>query len=114
VVTPVDGGDQCRIMVCSAEVQYMGYKVTVLLNPKETHEFMVSDPSNIKTEKVDTAGNIVMNGDWVDDPGYIDVTSETSTLRLLIYDFVEAGGRQYALGSVYNGDTEIGEVALVR
>ena len=114
VVTAVDGGDQCRIMVCSAEVQYMGYKVTVLLNPKETHEFMVSDPSNIKTEKVDTAGNIVMNGDWVDDPGYIDVTSETSTLRLLIYDFVEAGGRQYALGSVYNGDTEIGEVALVR
>ena len=114
VVTAVDGGDQCRIMVCHAEVQYMGYKVTVLLNPKETHEFMVSDPSNIKTEKLDTAGNIVMNGDWVDDPGYIDVTSETSTLRLLIYDFVEAGGRQYALGSVYNGDTEIGEVALVR
>ena len=114
VVTPVNGEDQCRIMVCSAEVQYMGYKVTVLLNPKETHEFMVSDPSNIKTEKVETAGNIVMNGDWVDDPGYIDVTSETSALNLLIYDFVEAGGRQYALGSVYNGDTEIGEVALVR
>ena len=113
-VTAVDGGDQCRILVCNAEVQYMGYKVTVLLNPKETHEFMVSDPSNIKTEKVDTAGNIVLNGDWVDDPGYIDVTSETSAMNLLIYDFVEAGGRQYALGSVYNGSTEIGEIALVR
>lgn len=114
VVTPVNGEDQCRIMVCSAEVQYMGYKVTVLLSPKETYEFMVSDPGNIKTEKMDTAGNIVMNGDWDDDPGYMDVTSETSTLRLLIYDFVEVGGRQYALGSVYNGDTEIGEAALIR
>ena len=114
VVTPVEGEDQCRIMVCKAEVQYMGYKVTILLNPKETHEFMVSDPGNIKTEKLDIAGNIIMEGDWDDDPGYIDVTSVTSELNLMIYDFVEAGGRQYALGSVYNGETEIGEVALIR
>ncbi len=114
VVTPVGGEDQCRIMVCKAEVQYMGYKVTILLNPRETHEFMVSDPGNIKTEKLDIAGNIVMEGDWDDDPGYIDVTSVTSELNMMIYDFVEAGGRQYALGSVYNGETEIGEVALMR
>ncbi len=114
VVTPVNGEDQCRIMVCNAEVQYVGYKVTLLLNPTETHEFMLSDPGNITTEKLSTTGNIVLNGDWDDDPGYMDVTSETSAMNLVIYDFVEAGSVQYALGVVYNGETEIGEVALVR
>ena len=92
----------------------MGYKLTVLLNPTETHEFMVNDPANIKTEKLSTAGNIVMKGDWDEEIGYMDVTSETSALNLVIYDFVEAGGMQYALGSVYNGETEIGEVAMIR
>ena len=113
-MTPVDGEDQCRIMICNAEVQYMGYKVTLLLNPTETHEFMLSDPKNIKTEKLNTAGNIVLNGDWDDDPGYMDVTSETSAMNLVIYDFAEADGVQYAQGIVFNGETEIGEVALVR
>ena len=114
VVTPVNGEDQCRIMVCDAEVQYMGYKVTVLLHPTETHEFMVSDPANIESKKLNVQDNIVMNGDWDDDPGYFDVTSETSSLNMMVYDFVEAGGVQYALGTVYNGETEIGEVAMVR
>ncbi|MBQ7175313.1 MAG: hypothetical protein IJR62_07630 [Lachnospiraceae bacterium] len=114
VVTPVDGEDQCRIMVCDAEVQYMGYKVTVLLHPTETHEFMVSDPGSIESKKLNVPDNIVMNGDWDDDPGYFDVTSETSSLNMMVYDFVEAGGMQYALGTVYNGEKEIGEVAMVR
>ena len=114
VVTPVNGEDQCRMAVCEAEVQYMGYKVTLLLDTKEQYQFMVSDPGNIETLDASGAGTIVLNGDWNDEIGYFDAASSQTALNVVIYDFVEAGGIQYALGSVFNGDTEIGEIAMCR
>ncbi|MBO5504367.1 MAG: hypothetical protein J5969_07820 [Lachnospiraceae bacterium] len=114
VVTAVSGGDQCRIMVGRGEIEYMGYKVTALLHPKEMHSFMVSDPDNMETEIIDKPANIVMNGDWIEDAGAFDVASESSGLRLVMYDFAEKDGIQYAYGSVFNQDTEIGEAAFFR
>ena len=114
VVTPVNGEDQCRIAVFEGEVQYMGYKVTLLLDTKEQYQFMVSDPGNIETLDASGGGTIVLNGDWNDEIGYFDAASSQTALNVVIYDFVEAGGIQYALGSVFNGDTEIGEIAMCR
>ncbi|MBQ8933566.1 MAG: hypothetical protein IJ061_04705 [Lachnospiraceae bacterium] len=114
VVTPVNGEDQCRIAVFEAEVQYMGYKVTLLLNTKEQYQFMVSDPDNIETLDASGGGTIVMEGDWNDEIGYFDAASSQTALNVTVYDFVEAGGVEYALGSVFNGDREIGEIAMCR
>lgn len=114
VVTPVDGEDQCRMMVGDVEVQYMGYKVTLLVTPRERYEFMVSAPDNIKTlETVPDASAMVMEGDWNEEIGEIDAETEGG-LRVVIIDFVEAGGVSYALGSVYNRDKAIGEIAMFR
>ena len=75
---------------------------------------MVSDPGNIETLDASGGGTIVMEGDWNDEIGYFDAASSQTALNVTVYDFVEAGGIQYALGSVFNGDTEIGEIAMCR
>ena len=114
VVSEVNGVEQCRLLVCEAEVQYMGFKVTLLLDTKERYEFPVSDPDSIQALETPAAAAVVLKGDWNPDYGTIDVSSEQTSLNMYLYDFVEAGGVQYALGSVFNGDTEIGEIAMSR
>lgn len=114
VVSEVNGVEQCRLLVCEAEVQYMGFKVTLLLDTKERYEFPVSDPDSIQALETPAAAAVVLKGDWNPDYGSFDVSSEQTSLNMYLYDFVEAGGVQYALGSVFNGDTEIGEIAMSR
>jgi len=114
VVSEVNGVEQCRLLVCEAEVQYMGFKVTLLLDTKERYEFPVSDPDSIQALETPAAAAVVLKGDWNPDYGSFDVNSEQTSLNMYLYDFVEAGGVQYALGSVFNGDTEIGEIAMSR
>ena len=114
VMTPIDGKDQYRLMLSDAEVQYMGNKVTILMHIKGRYEYFADDPDNI--ESLETADGVVStyNGDWNDGPGYIDVASKNSSLALQIREFVDLSGVQYAIGSVYNGKNEIGEIAMVR
>ena len=114
VVSEVDGEDQCRIVVADTTVDYMGYKIDVSMEVKERYSFPVSDPGSI--EKLETSPGVVMQmkGDWDDDPGIMDIESLSSDLRYKIGKFVEKDGTQYALGTVYNGSREIGEVALFR
>ena len=114
VVTPKEEGDQCRMLVGDVEVQYMGYKVTVLMTPRERYEFMVNNPEDMITlETKQDIGAMVMEGDWNDEAGYIDAETEGG-LGVVIYDFVEAGGVRYAMGKVFNSDNEIGEIAMFR
>ena len=114
VVTPKDGSAQCRMLVGDVEVQYMGYKVTVLVTPRERYEFMLNNPGGMTTlETKQGIDPMVMNGDWNSEYTYIDAETEGG-LGVIIYDFVEAGGVQYAMGKVYNGETEIGEIAMFR
>ena len=114
VVTPKEEGDQCRMLVGDVEVQYMGYKVTVLMTPRERYEFMVNNPEDMITlETKQDIGAMVMEGDWNDEVGYIDAETEGG-LGVVIYDFVEAGGVEYAMGKVFNSDNEIGEIAMFR
>lgn len=114
VVSEVDGEDQCRIVVADTTVDYMGYKIDVSMDVQERYSFPVKDPGSM--EKLDTTPGTVMKfkGDWDDGPGSMDVESLNSDLRLVIENFKENDGRQYALGSVYNGRAEIGEAALFR
>ena len=102
------------MLVGDVEVQYMGYKVTVLMTPRERYEFMVNNPEDMITlETKQDIGAMVMEGDWNDEAGYIDAETEGG-LGVVIYDFVEAGGVRYAMGKVFNSDNEIGEIAMFR
>ncbi|SFG06630.1 hypothetical protein [Oribacterium sp. WCC10] len=114
VVTPVNGQDQCRIVVSDADVQYMGYKVTLLMDVRERYQFMVSESKDMETLETADGITMVFNGDWIDDYGCIDVISANSDLHLQIYDYVEVSGKQYAMGTVLNGTRAIGEVAMIR
>ncbi|MBQ7535398.1 MAG: zinc ribbon domain-containing protein [Stomatobaculum sp.] len=114
VVTKKNGVDDCRISISDAEVQYMGYKVTLVQHIREMYEFPAADPGSM--EKLDNAPGAALKweGDWDDGPGYIEVGSSQTSLNVILRDFVEAGGKQYALGSVYNGKTEIGDIVMIR
>ncbi|MCR5371585.1 MAG: zinc-ribbon domain-containing protein [Clostridium sp.] len=114
VVTPVDGRDQCRMMLSDAEVEYMGYKVTLKLHVKNRYQYMVDDPDSI--EELEESGDVtvVLDGDWDEEMTSIDVASPQSGLNCRIYDFVEVSGVEYGLGKVYNENTEIGDIALIR
>lgn len=114
VVSEVNGENQCRIVVCDTTVDYMGYKLDVSMEVKESYSFPVSDPGSIEKLETNTGTVMRMKGDWDDAPGIMDIESLNSDLRYVIDIFKEKDGRQYALGTVYNGSTEIGEVALFR
>ena len=109
-----DGEDIYRLMLFDAEIQYTGYKVTVLLHVKERYECPVDDRNSLTA--VETKDGIVMtfNGDWNEETDTIEAESINSTLALQIHDDVEAEGVQYALGTVMNENTAIGEIAFVR
>lgn len=114
VVTTVDGTDRCRLMLSDAEIQYMGYKVTVLMHMKGSYEYPIYDPGSV--EALETADGPIsaFGGDWNEDSGMIDVFSESSAMALQLRAFVDSGGVQYAIGSVYRDDREIGEIVMVR
>ena len=110
----LDGADIYRLVLSDAEIQYMGYKVTVLLHAKERYECPVNDRNTLTT--LETKDGIVMtfDGDWNEETAVIDAQSINSTLVVRIHDYVETEGVQYALGTVMDGNAAIGEIVFVR
>ncbi len=110
----VTTADPNRLMLSDAEIQYMGYKVTVLMHVRGLYEHPAGDRGSVR--QVEGGGGVTSTyeGDWDDGPGYIEATSVNSALGIQLRDFVKAGGKEYAFGSVYNEGREIGEIAMVR
>ena len=110
----VTTADPNRLMLSDAEIQYMGYKVTVLMHVRGLYEHPAGDRGSVR--QVEGGGGVTSTyeGDWDDGPGYIEATSVNSALGIQLRDFVKAGGKEYAFGSVYNDGREIGEIAMVR
>ena len=98
----------------NAEVQYMGYKVTLIVHVKERYEFPVEHPEEIKKLETAEGVDMILEGDWNPEFGGMEVASGQSTLNMKIYDYVEAGKSQYAWGTLGDGDTDIGEVVMIR
>ena len=114
VQTPVDGVEQCRILLSKLEIQYMGFKVTTLLDVKKRYSYPAANPAAI--EEVPTEDGIILTyeGDWNDSLGSIEVSSLNTSLCLDLTHFAEKDGTQYAWGTVYDGEYPIGEILLVR
>jgi len=110
----VNGVIQRRYVVGNAEVQYMGYKVTLIVHVKERYEFPVEHPEEIKKLETAEGVDMILEGDWNPEFGGMEVASGQSTLNMKIYDYVEAGKSQYAWGTLGDGDTDIGEVVMIR
>lgn len=113
VVTAEEGTNQCRILLCDAELQYMGYKLTLPMEVVRRYQFPVNAPDSIRVLE---SGADAMNltGDWVEDSGSMEVGSAESGFDFLMNDFVEADGRQYARGAVYSRGSEVGEIIMIR
>ena len=110
----VNGVIQRRYVVGDAEVQYMGYKVTLIVHVKERYEFPVERPEEIKELETAEGVDMILEGDWNPEFGGMEVASGQSTLNMKIYDYVEAGKSQYAWGTLGDGGTDIGEVVMIR
>ena len=109
-----EGTDIYRLMLSEADIQYMGYKVTVLLHVKARYECPVSDRNSLT--ELETGDDVVLtfSGDWNEDTNAIEADSINSSLAVQIHSYAEADGVQYALGTVLNEGTAIGEIAFVR
>ncbi|WP_022767435.1 zinc ribbon domain-containing protein [Butyrivibrio sp. NC2007] len=111
--TPVDGKEMCRIVISDADVQYMGYKLTVLLNTKARYQY--PGDARDQMELLDNSQvTMTFEGDWDEEQTSMDVYSLNSDLNCKINKFVSKNGFDYAIGPVYNGDTEIGKVMMIR
>ena len=109
-----DSQDQGRIMISDTDVQYMGYKLTLLFHVKGRYEYPLSSPGDMKYLGASEDVTITMVGDWDEERASMDVCSETSDLNCKINMFREKDGFEYAYGTVLNGDEEIGQVIMVR
>lgn len=111
--TPVDGKEMCRIVISDADVQYMGYKLTVLLNTKARYQYPGDARDHM--ELLDNSQvTMTFEGDWDEERTSMDVYSVNSDLNCKINKFVSKNGFDYAIGPVYNGDIEIGQVMMIR
>ena len=111
--TPVDGKEMCRIVISDADVQYMGYKLTVLLNTKARYQY--PGDARDQMELLDNSQvTMTFEGDWDEEQTSMDVYSLNSDLNCRINKFVSKNGYDYAIGPVYNGDKEIGQVMMIR
>ena len=110
----VDGADWVRYMLTDAEIQYMGFKITMLFRVYERYEYPANDPSHHESIPLKDGIVLTFQGDWNPDTSVIDAASVNSSLALQLRNFAQADGIQYALGSLYDGDKEIGYIAMVR
>ena len=111
--THVDGNEMCRIVISDADVQYMGYKLTVLFNTKARYQY--PGDARDQMELLDNSQvTMTLEGDWDEERTSMDVYSVNSDLNCKINKFVSKNGFDYALGTVYNGDYEIGQVTMIR
>lgn len=111
--TKSDDNEVCRIVISDADVQYMGYKVTLLMHTKARYQY--PGDARDQMELIDnTQVTMTLEGDWDEERTSMDVYSVNSDLNCKINIFVSKNGFDYALGTVYNGDTEIGQVTMIR
>ena len=110
----VDDADWVRYILTDAEIQYMGFKVTMLFRVYDRYEYPANDPLSHESVPVKEGVTLTFQGDWNPETAVIDVESLNSSLVLRIRNFAEADGVQYGLGSICDGDIEIGHIALVR
>ena len=102
-----------RMVLSDTDVQYMGYKLTVLFHTKARYE--KTDSSGDDLDLVDnTQATMTLEGDWDEERTSMDVYSANSDLNCKINRFVSKNGFDYAIGPVYNGDIEIGKVVMIR
>lgn len=102
-----------RMVLSDTDVQYMGYKLTVLFYTKARYE--KTDSSGDDLDLVDnTQATMTLEGDWDEERTSMDVYSANSDLNCKINRFVSKNGFDYAIGPVYNGDIEIGKVVMIR
>ena len=102
-----------RMVLSDADVQYMGYKLTVLFHTKARYE--KNDSSGDDLDLVDNSTvTMTLEGDWDEERTSMDVYSVNSDLNCKINRFVTVNGFDYAIGPVLNGDIEIGKVVMIR
>ena len=103
-----------KIVLSDTDVQYMGYKLTLLFNVKSRYEAPVDDPDNRTLVSQDQGAVITMNGDWNEEVTSMDIVSDSSELGCEINKFMTKDGYDYAFGVVYNGTVPIGDVIMIR
>ena len=102
-----------RIVISDTDVQYMGYKVTLLFYTKSLYEHPENARENMQLID-NTKATMTMEGDWDEERTSMDVGSVNSELNCKINIFVTKNGFDYALGTVYNENDEIGQVVMIR
>lgn len=114
VTSEVSEGEQTRILLTEAEVTASDDTVKLLMHLKEKIDYMTSSPNDKNFEKPEQDVLMTYNGSWDELMGYINTSSQNSDLGIQLKDFVEVSGKQYAIGVLYNGDIDVGEVLMVR
>ncbi len=108
-----DDSEVCKVVMSDADVQYMGYELKVLFNTKARYQY--PGDARDQMELLDnTRVTMTFKGDWDEERTSMDVYSVNSALNCKINKFVSKNGFDYAIGPVYNGDTEIGQVVMIR
>ncbi len=108
-----DGRDMRRVVVSDTDVQYMGYKLTLLFHTKSRFEYSADAREDIQLVD-NTQVTMTFEGDWDEERTSMDVSSLNSDLNLKIDSFTKKNGYDYAMGTAYNVDNEIGQVVMVR
>ena len=114
VTTTIDAGERTRLLITDAKISGSEDQLNIVMNLREQVEYMESTPNTKTTTTPENEVLLTYNGSWMEPMGYISVTSQNSDLAFQLKDFVEAGGKQYAIGVVYNGDVEAGDIVMVR
>lgn len=109
-----DDQETYRMVIADTDVQYMGYKLTLLFHTKGRYEYPKNSLDEIKQVGDSEAVTLTMNGDWDEERTSMDVYSVNSALNCSINKFVEKNGYEYAFGSVFNDTTRIGDVVMIR
>ncbi len=103
-----------RIMLSVADIRYQGSPVTVDMDVTARYEYPRDTPEDCRLIEEVSGGVMRLEGKWDEAAGAIEATSTQSALRVVLGEFGEKEGIQYAMGDVYNGDTLIGGIYLVR
>ena len=110
----VDEGKRTRLLITDARIVGSESELRIEMNLKEQVEYMESTPNTKTITKPENETLLIYDGSWMEPMGYISVKSRGTELNFQLKEFFEADGKQYAIGSSYNGDVEFGEIVMVR
>ncbi len=103
-----------RIMLSVADIQYHGNIVTIYMDVTDRFEYTYDDPTNYQVVETPEGAVMQLSGKWDESAGTIDATSVTTSLRILLTDFGEKDGYEYAIGEAFAGEVSLGGIYLVR